>query len=233
MADHPVLLDPAAAIRLELHLDAERKIPRAIESLGPVAGRDVVLVDGGGGRVAGALADLGARVTALERGRPDAEALVDARAKAGPTAPADRPGTVTRQVGEPAALGLPAASADVIVSCWSAYRGIDEAELAEADRVLRPGGRLLVVHDYGRDDVSRLADPDRPEYGTWGRRDGPFLKAGFRVRVLHAWWTFASVEEATELLERAFGPRGAAVAAELHRPRLSWNVAVYHRDRPS
>lgn len=171
-----------------------------MEALGPVADRDVVLVDGDGGRIAAELARSGARVTVVEQ--------------------------------DPAAsLGLPDASADVIVGCWSAYRGIDPAEQAEADRVLRPDGRLLVLHDYGRDDVSRLADPDLPEYATWSRRDGPFLRAGFRVRVVHAWWTFDSVEQARELLSEAFGERGTSLAVELRRPRLSWNLAVYHRDR--
>ena len=87
------------------------------------------------------------------------------------------------------------------------------------------------MHDYGRDDVSRLRG-DLLEYGLWTRRDGPFLRGGFRIRVLHCWWTFASLDEAREFLVGAFGAVGEAVAAELRRPRLSYNVALYHRDRP-
>ena len=63
--------------------------------------------------------------------------------------------------------------------------------------VLRPGGRLLVLHDYGRDDVSRLRG-DLPEYGLLSRRDGPFLRGGFKVRVVHCFWTFESIEEARD-----------------------------------
>ena len=96
------------------------------------------------------------------------------------------------------------------------------------ERWLRPGGRLLVVHDYGRDDVSRLFDP-RPEYGDWSRRDGPFLGNGFKIRVVHSWWTFDSIEDTRAFLADAFGQRGADLAASLTRPRLSYNVAVYHR----
>jgi hypothetical protein len=87
-----------------------------------------------------------------------------------------------------------------------------------------------VVHDYGRDDVSRL-QPDREEFGAWTRRNGPFLANGFRVRVLHCFWTFASQEATTTFLESAFGAVGVGVAATLKRPRLSYNVAIYHRTR--
>ena len=123
------------------------------------------------------------------------------------------------------------ASADVVLGLWSAFRGVDPGEIAEVDRVLRPGGRHLVVHDYGRDDVSRLTG-DRPEYGVWSQRGGPFLGGGFRVRVLHCFWEFQSPELLTQFLTAAFGANGASVAATLKRPRLSYNVAIYHRTRP-
>lgn len=122
------------------------------------------------------------------------------------------------------------AAADTIVSAWSAFRGVSDHDLVEADRVLRPGGRLLVIHDYGRDDVSRLRG-DLPDYGLWSRRDGPFVRNGFRIRVLHCFWTFDSLEQAAGFLDGAFGETGSLVARELKRPRLSYNVAIYHRTR--
>jgi hypothetical protein len=121
-------------------------------------------------------------------------------------------------------------SFDVVVGLWSSFRGLDPGELAGAERLLRPGGRLLVLHDYGRDDVSRLRGP-LPEHGDWTRRSGPFLGSGFRVRVVHCWWTFESLEGARDFLAASFGGPGEEIGAGLKRPRLSYNVAVYHRTR--
>jgi len=200
VSDLPLPLPGDLAGRLSSALDVEGKILRGLEALGPVAGRDVVLVDGAGSAVAAGLAALGARV----RHHP---------------------------VSAPFRTDLPDGSADVVVGLWSSFRGVDAAELAEADRILRPEGRLLVVHDYGRDDVSRLIGPDRPEYGAWSHRSGPFLTGGFRVRVLHCFWTFESSEATRAFLVDAFGEIGDAVAATLKRPRLSYKVAIYHRPR--
>lgn len=215
MADFPFeLADDALAARLAACVDVEGKIPRALEALGPVAGRDVALIDGGGGLRARQLAELGARVTVV-------------------TGPDLAPGAgleVPIVTGTATALGLADAAADVVVSCWSAFRGPSPLEVAEADRALRPDGRLLVIHDYGRDDVSRLRG-DLPEYGTWGRRTGWFMTNGFRIRVIHCFWTFGSMEEMQSFLVDAFGETGETVAATLKRPRLSYNVAVYHRSR--
>ena len=198
VADLPVELDAPLAAALATALDPEGKIPRALEALGPVSGRDVLAVGEAGGLRAGQLEELGARLRTVAT-------LADA-------------------------ADLSDQSVDVVVGWWSSFRGVDPDELRLVDRLLRPGGRLLVVHDYGRDDVSRLRG-DRPEYSAWSRRDGPFLTGGFRIRVLHCWWTFESVEGMHAFLGDAFGDAGRALAEELKRPRLSYHVAVYHRDR--
>jgi hypothetical protein len=212
VSDLPFDLGPDLGDRLIRHLDIEGKIPRAFESLGPVSGRDVVLVDGSTRLRAHQLEALGARVTLHD------------------------PATVAVPAGVPASAprfgdGLPDSSADAVIGLWTAFRGLNASEMVEADRILRPGGRLLILHDYGRDDISRLRSPDLPEYGTWSKRDGPFLRGGFKIRVIHCWWTFDSVEDAQAFLSEAFAERGTALAASLKRPRLSYNVAIYHRSR--
>jgi SAM-dependent methyltransferase len=197
VADLPIDLDAGLAERLARALDVEGKIPRAFEALGPVADRDVILVDGEGGLRAGQLRALGARVAPVT--------------SAGPTR-----------------FDAPDASADVIVACWSAFRGAPDDEMAAADRLLRPGGRLLVVQDYGRDDLATIRGV-APEHAAWSHRSGPFLHRGFRVRVVHCWWTFDTLEEAHDFLDAAFGDAARSVSERLTRPRISYNVAVYHR----
>ena len=196
MADLPIGLSDQLGERLSRVLDVEGKIPRALDALGPVAGRDVILLDGPDGLRAAQLRELGARV-----------ALVPA---------------------EGSGFSAPDDSADVVIGMWSSFRGKSDGEVAAARRALRPGGRLLIVHDYGRDDVSHLFG-DRPDYGAWSRRSGPFMSAGFKLRVVHCFWTFATMEDCHEFLATAFDETGRSVAAGLKRPRLSYNVAIYHR----
>lgn len=78
-------------------------------------------------------------------------------------------------------------------------------------------GLLLVVHDYGRDDVSvLLRDPEQDaQLIGWSHREGPFLANGFKVRVLHCWWSWDTLEEAVGLLRDAFGAAGAVLGESL------------------
>jgi hypothetical protein len=198
-------LPPGSVLHLAAPLadavDVEGKVPRALAALGPLEGRDVALLD-----------------------LPGAPFLPVVEAAGG------APRVV--EVSSPLAIPVADASLDIVVTLWAAFQGVGEQDLHEVDRVLRPTGRLLVVHDYGRDDVSLLRDPDAPEYRLWSRRDGPFLRGGgFRIRVVHCFWTFPDLDAARAALEAAFGERGTAMADRMKRPRLSWNVAVYHRWR--
>jgi len=200
MSDLPVSLPAGLEPAFLAAFDPPGKLVAALEALGPVADRDVVVVDAAGGPIVRGLAGAGARLSSAADGSPLRIDATDV-------------------------------SADAVIGLWSAFRGIDAADMAEVDRVLRPGGRHLVVHDYGRDDVSRLYPADRPEYGPWSHRFGPFLSGGFRVRVVHCFWEFETQAAASDFLASAFGETGATVARTLKRPRLSYNVAVYHRSR--
>lgn len=195
--------DPALMSALAEVFDLEGKVGSALEALGPVAGRDVLLLDGDGGRRQAALEASGASVRAIDDLDPG---------------------------------GLPAGSADVVVGCWTGLGlgpATDPLILAGLERVLRPEGRLLLVEDYGRDDIRALyADPRREgQLALASDRHGPMLAAGFRVRTLHCFWTFPSTAAAGSLLAAVFPETGARVAAGMDRPRLEHKIAVFHRSR--
>lgn len=193
----PQLLEPLVRI-----VDAEGRLPAAIQALGPVAGRDVAVLDAPDGPGPRRLLMLGAWMRLA-------------------------PG---------ASLGaLPDASADVIVAWrhgfWPTADGWRD-DVAQAARVLRSGGRLLVVKDYGRDEVVRLLwdEEHARQLIDYSHPKGPFLGVGFRVRVVHCWWRWETLEDASAMLQRSFGAAGSAVAQGMRRPRLAYKVAVYHAD---
>lgn len=202
MADLPFApADAGSTQQLLRVVDAEGKIPRALEAHGPFSGRDVTLF-GASPERARWLTEAGARLTVVE---------------------------------DPSARrGWPSgASADVVMAFWAPFDGPDRAEqLARARRLLRPDGELLVVLDYGRDDLDVVRGADgAASLVASSRRDGWFLTHGFRIRVIHTFWRFETIEEGAALLRAAFGPAAEPAIGRLRRPRLAHNVALYHRTR--
>jgi hypothetical protein len=195
------MADPVLAARLAAVVDVDGKIPRTLDSLGPLRDRDVVLLDDADGFRAAQLRALGARV----RIHP-----------------------------EEAVGALEPSSADAVLSFWGALgQPSDETarRIDAAGRVLRPGGKLLILSDYGRDEVALLlpGGDDPPVYRALLQRDSWYLAAGFKLRVIHGWWSFASLDEARDFLKASFSELGPTVAAGLRRPRLAHKMVVYHR----
>ena len=125
-------------------------LTQALGRLGPLAGLDVLDVAAGAGGGAIAMLQRGARVTAVD-GSPAMARRIAARA----------PG-VAAHVMDGAALALPDAAFDLATSCFGMVLFPDPAAgMAEMRRVLRPGGRAVVVtwtepHRYAL--ASRLRD---------------------------------------------------------------------------
>ena len=161
---------------------------------------------------------LAAALEALGPGRRPGRSVVDATAGRSSGAPGGgRPRHPCGASRRPLRLDAADASVDVVLGLWSSFRGVVPPEIAEVDRVLRPGGRHLVVHEYGRDDVSRLVG-DRPEYGAWSQRTGPFLTGGFRVRVVHCFWEFATPEATGGVPVRRVRRAGARRGGDAEAP---------------
>lgn len=132
-------------------------------------------------------------------------------------------------------LPLPEASVDLLFSHWAYFFGPGcEPGLAEADRVLRPGGVQVVV------DVDLLADDG---YARWlaasgtavrGDRSAAFFDGqGFTTRRLPVVWRFADRGEMAAVLGIEFPPPVAqrALAATVGTV-LSVPTALRWRCRP-
>jgi SAM-dependent methyltransferase len=185
--------------------DADGAIWQALHAACPWDGAHVVDIGCGDGFHLPVFARTAAGVTGVE---PVGRLVTRATARV-----ADLP-NVTVRVGHAQASGLPDRSADLVHARTAYFFGPGcEPGLAEADRILRPGGALAVI------DLDATAAP----YGTWMRAAAPrydpyaarafFERRGFDTALIDTVWRFEDRATLESVLRIELSPAVAARAA--------------------
>ncbi|HLE89116.1 MAG TPA: methyltransferase domain-containing protein [Candidatus Limnocylindria bacterium] len=216
-------LDPELHARLGEVIDPERKVLAALERIVPLAGKRIADVGTGIGHYPMLLA----RHTGRTYGVESDPALLDvARERAGA---AHQP-NLRWVAGGPEAIPLRDGAVDVVLSGLIDAEDASLPAIAEMLRVLRPGGRLVVIGYYGRDEVAALLEPEVVAHALEAthRRSGWWLRHGFKIKVVHSRIDVSDPEVALQLLPRLYGDRGRAFLMAPHPPSLTLKLGLYH-----
>jgi SAM-dependent methyltransferase len=214
--------------RLGAAFDPDRKVLEALERITPISGRRIADVGTGIGHYPMLLARRTGRTYGVES---DPELLAEARRRA---AASGQP-NIRIVEGDFPSLPLRDGAVDIVLTTRIEPDDASAASVREALRVLRPGGRLIVIGYYGRDDVADLLEPEVVAHAREAtqRRSGWWLRNGFKIKVVHARLELGDVATAHELLPLLYGDRGRAFLMRPHRSSLRLNLGLYHRERPS
>jgi len=216
-------LDAGLLARLGDVIDPDRKVLAALERIIPISGKRIADVGTGIGHYPMLLAKHTGRTYGVES---DPALLDVARQRA----------TATHQPnlriveGDPESLPLRDGAVDIVLC------GLIEADdtslpaITELLRVLRPGGRLVVIGYYGRDQVASLLEPSvvARAFAATRRRTGWWLRHGFKIKVVHTRLDISDPETASELLPRLYGERGRAFLMGPHPSSLTLKLGLYH-----
>lgn len=219
--------DPELHARLGDAIDPERKVLAALERIVPLSGKRIADVGTGIGHYPMLLARRTGRTYGIES---EPELLAAARQRA---SAAHQP-NIRIVEGEPTALPLRDGAVDIVLSGGIEPDDASLPAIGEAMRVLRPGGRLIVIGYYGRDDVRALLEPEVVAHALEAtqRRTGWWLRHDFKIKVVHARLDLGNEETAQDLLVRLYGDRGRAFLMGPHRTSLELKLGLFHRAKP-
>ncbi|MCC3293662.1 class I SAM-dependent methyltransferase [Arthrobacter sp. zg-Y411] len=210
-------------------LDREGLVWAALARLAPWAGRVILDLGCGTGFWLPRYAELAASVIGVE---PDPELLAAARA---------RPGGASVLHGSAEHIPLPDHSVDLVHARFAYFfpspQNDCSAGLAEVQRVLRPGGSLVVIDNDQHD--GEFAELLEAGNASAGQGDGGYIADWWKARgastehVMSS-WTFDSAQDLADVVRMEF-PNGAAEAwlgAGPERVRLSYGYALHHLRKP-
>ncbi len=218
--------DPELHARFGEIFDPERKVLAALERIVPLSGKRIADVGTGIGHYPMLLARRTGRTYGIEA---DPALLAVARSRADA---AHQP-NLRIVAGTPEELPLHDGAVDIVLSGMIEPDDGSLRAIAEAMRVLRPGGRLVVIGYYGRDEVAALLEPEVVAHAAEAtrRRTGWWLRHGFKIKVVHARLDLSDPVAAQQLLPRLYGDRGRAFLMGPHPPSLTLGLGLFHRAR--
>jgi SAM-dependent methyltransferase len=218
--------DPELHALLGEVIDPERKVLAALERIVSLSGKRIADVGTGIGHYPMLLARRTGRTYGIES-EPSLLATARKRATA-----AHQP-NVRIVEGTPERLPLRDGAVDIVLSGLIEPDDASLPVIAEAMRVLKPGGRLICIGYYGRDDVSRLLEPEvvALAFEATQRRSGWWLRHGFKIKVVHSRIDLRDDAAAHELLPRLYGDRGRDYLAGPHPPVLVLKLGLYHTQK--
>ena len=201
-------------------IDPDEHIPAALQAIGPIDHRVLLDVGAGVGDRTIVYGRLATHVYALE---PDPKALpiLKGRIKSSGLS------NITPLVGGADDIPLDDNTVDVAYATWAYFFGPgSEGGLRELERVVRPGGDIAIVQNYGHDELSRFWSPRESECETWPPW---FAEQGFTCQVVDTVWRFRTVDEALAVLEFLWGERAKAYLQAKDSLKFAYKVAIYHR----
>jgi SAM-dependent methyltransferase len=201
-------------------IDPDGLIPAAMQAAAPIEGKILLDVGAGVGDRTVVYAQIAAHVYALE---PDLQALPILRERIKSSGASN----VTVVPGGADAIPLEEDSVEVAYATWAYFFGPgSEPGLHQVERVVRPSGDVVIVQNYGRDELSRIWTPNEAECEAW---PAWFEEHGFACQVVDTAWRFRAPDEALAVLEFLWGQRARDYAVEHHKVEFGYKVAIYHR----
>ncbi len=203
---------------LQRSADPEGLIFEALGRVSPWRGREVLEIGCGRGDFSSRISAEAACVVGTDAD-PRMIALAEER-----HAPEDR---LQYRVADVERLPFPADSFDAVYALWAYFFGAGcEAGLDEVGRVLRPGGRLAIVQNWGNDELSYLWNDAEFRCLDW---PGWFNRHGFCHHVVDTSWHFPDIDSAIRLVGYLWGAEASHRLTI--RDELNWGfkAAIFHR----
>jgi ubiquinone/menaquinone biosynthesis C-methylase UbiE len=199
--DHPDRYDELVGAE-----DVDGKLGPALNDVHPLRGANVVDVGAGTGRITRLLLEHGANHVIVT----EVESAMLERARRSLDQFADR---VRFELADARHLPVASSEVDLAIAGWvfghfrywmpDDWRATVGAALDELDRVVRPGGSIIVIETLGTGTEQPAApNPSLAEYYGWLESD-----QGFERRTIRTNYAFDSVDEAARITGFFFGPQ--------------------------